>query len=561
MIYFPDVADRNDIADLLNIRLKNLTFILFVKGTSHCYTSFEIPKRSGGVRIINAPNDELKAIQRKLANRLWEYQQEIWEKEKIQPNLAHGFIKGKSIFSNAAIHRNKRYILNMDLSDFFDSIHFGRVCGYFEKNKYFKLPHEAAVTIAQIACYNGSLPQGAPSSPIISNLICQTLDIHLLKLAKQFKMDYSRYADDITFSTNNHAFLDDLDAFVEQVKAETLRMGFLINDKKTRLIYRDSRQTVTGLIVNKKINIDRDFYRTTRAMANHLYRGQDITINGVPATMAQLEGRLAFIDQIDLYNNRRDKEIHDVYRLCGREKDYQKFLFYKYFYSSEKPLIITEGKTDIAYIKAALKNMYQDYPNLITKDDETGTYEFKISFLRRTSKLKYYFKINPDGADAFKYLIECYKSEKGNPTNFFRLFQRQTTNPPKCHVILLLDNETESDKPLKKYIKLINLSQDEKNNLLSNLYHRLKGNTNLFLLTINLPNGNKECEIEDLFSESVLKQVIDGRTFERNVEKGDKNHYGKEVFSKYVYSNFEKINFSSFRPVLDALNTIVSTQL
>ena len=268
MIYFPDVTDRKDIADLLNIRLKALTYILFIKGTADCYKSFSIPKRSGGVRIINAPNDELKAIQSKLADRLWKYQQEIWNKENIHPNLAHGFIKGKSIFSNASIHRNKRYILNLDLSDFFPSIHFGRVCGYFEKNKYFKLPHEAALTIAQIACYNGCLPQGAPSSPIISNLICQTLDIHLMKLGKQFRMDYSRYADDITFSTNNHTFLECYDSFIEQVTAEIVRMGFLVNEKKTRLIYRGSKQTVTGLVVNKKINIDRDFYRTTRAMAS-----------------------------------------------------------------------------------------------------------------------------------------------------------------------------------------------------------------------------------------------------------------------------------------------------
>ena len=561
MIYFPDVADRKDIADLLNIRLKTLTYILFAKGTAHCYTTFEIPKRSGGVRAINAPNDELKAIQSKLADRLWEYQQEIWKKENIQPNLAHGFIKGKSIFSNASIHRNKRYILNLDLSDFFGSIHFGRVCGFFEKNKYFRLPHEAAVTIAQIACFNGCLPQGAPSSPIISNLICQTFDIHLLRLAKQFRMDYSRYADDITFSTNDHAFLENYDAFIEQVKAKIVRMGFSINENKTRLTYRDSKQTVTGLIVNKKINIDREFYRTTRAMINHLYRGQDITINGASATMAQLEGRLAFIDQIDLYNNRRDSNKHDAFHLCGREKDYQKFLFYKYFFANEKPLIITEGKTDVVYIKAALKSMYLDYPNLIAKDEETGKYYFKISFLKRTLRLKYYFKINPDGADTFAFLFECYNSLKGNPPNYYRFFQSQAKEPAKCHVILLLDNETNSDRPLKKFIRMANLSQEEKANLFSSLYHRIQGNTNLFLLTLNLPEGKTECEIEDLYPESVLNQVIDGRRFDRKVEKGDKNHYGKEVFSKYIYSHFETIDFSSFKPMLDALNRIVLTQL
>lgn len=123
----------------------------------------------------------------------------------------------------------------MDLECFFDSFHFGRVCGYFEKNKDFLLPREVSIIIAQIACYNGRLPQGAPSSPIISNLICQVLDMHLLKIAKKYRLDYTRYADDLTFSTNNRVFLDSYEDFIKETTALILKAGFTVNKKKTRI--------------------------------------------------------------------------------------------------------------------------------------------------------------------------------------------------------------------------------------------------------------------------------------------------------------------------------------
>ena len=145
------------------------------------------------------------------------------------------------------------------MKDFFDSIHIGRVCGFFEKNKYFNLPHGAAVTIAQLACYQGKLPQGAPTSPIITNLICQVLDMHLLSLAKRYKLDYTRYADDMTFSTNDRSILERWDSFYEELDKKVKKAGFSINEKKTRITYRDSKQIVTGLVVNKKISVDHSY--------------------------------------------------------------------------------------------------------------------------------------------------------------------------------------------------------------------------------------------------------------------------------------------------------------
>ena len=217
----------------------------------------------------------------------------------------------------------------IDLNDFFNMFHFGRVLGYFSSNRYFKLPKEVAVTISQVACYKGVLPQGAPSSPIITNLICQTLDMHVLKIAKKYKLDYTRYADDLTFSTNKNDFLDNKDDFFKDLKKEFQKSGFSINDSKTRLIYHDSRQIVTGLVVNQKINVPRAFYKSTRAMLHSLYTTGEFKLDDKNGTIAQLAGRLSFIDQIEFYNNKHDISgaKHNYRSLSGKEIDYRNFLF------------------------------------------------------------------------------------------------------------------------------------------------------------------------------------------------------------------------------------------
>ena len=149
--------------------------------------------------------------------------------------------------------------------------------------------HQVAVIIAQIACYNGHLPQGAPSSPIITNLICQVLDMHLLKIAKKYKLDYTRYADDLTFSTNDRTFLIKQEQFIQEISSVISKAGFSVNEKKTRVQYKDSRQEVTGLIVNKKVNVNRTYVRETKAMAHQLYTSGQFTINGESASINQLE--------------------------------------------------------------------------------------------------------------------------------------------------------------------------------------------------------------------------------------------------------------------------------
>ena len=216
---------------------------------------------------------------------------------------------------------------------------------------------------------------GAPTSPIITNLICQILDNRLLKLAKRYKLDYTRYADDLTFSINDKAFVERKDEFLCAIQKEIERAGFKINEKKTRLVYKDSQQKVTGLVVNQKVNVAQDYYRKTKAMAHSLYKKGEFTIDGQAGTIEQLEGRFSFINQLNCYNNQHDGEKHEFGLLSGREREFKRFLFYKFFYGNDIPILVTEGKTDVRYLKAALKSLYNEYPNLITKSKD-GKFRF-----------------------------------------------------------------------------------------------------------------------------------------------------------------------------------------
>jgi RNA-directed DNA polymerase len=148
----------------------------------------------------------LKKLQKRLAGILYDCLTEIEETEKRKNNLSHAYRRKFSIISNARAHQSRRFVLNIDLKDFFPSFNFGRIRGFFLINKHFKLSEPVATLIAQIASNDGHLPQGSPCSPILSELLTHFLDIRLVRLAAKNKCSYTRYADDITFSTNQKKF-------------------------------------------------------------------------------------------------------------------------------------------------------------------------------------------------------------------------------------------------------------------------------------------------------------------------------------------------------------------
>lgn len=552
-----NIKTRNDFAKFIGVKLQTLTYLLYIKKIDNCYNTLEIPKKNGDTRTICVPNKNLKKVQKKLYNKLSTYYDEIKTQNNFTSKISHGFEKNRSIVTNAEVHKNKRYVVNLDLLDFFPSINFGRVRSYFIKNNYFEINDDIATILAQLTCYKGTLPQGEPTSPLIANMICNIMDIRILKIAKKYRLDYTRYADDLTFSTNNKYFLNDYDKFLEDIKNIIHRSGFELNSKKTRLLFSNSRQEVTGLVVNKKISVPKEYYKNTRAMAHSLYKNGYFLIDDEVGTIEQLEGRFSFINQINLYNI--DNKKKDMWHLNSKEKQYQKFMIYKTFYANEKPLIITEGKTDVLYIKAALKKYYKYFPNLITKKDN-GNFVFHVNFFKRKQKHSYYLNLVKDGADTIKNIYSnCYIKTKNNKNittvhDFKKLRGERETNP----VILIFDNEMVSnkDRPLKKFLNEIKVNASQKDKLKENLYINICDN--LYLCTYQLNNKEAcEIEIEDLFPADVLEHEINGRKFSKKDSTHDNGFYGKNEFSQYVYSNYESIDFSNFISLLSAINEII----
>ena len=553
---------REDVANFLGIESSYLSFILYKKGEKNLYSSFEIPKKNGDNREIHAPKDDLKLIQKKLSFKLNEIHKRYLEKNGIKQVISYGFEKKKGIIKNALVHKHKKYVLNMDISNFFPSFHFGRVQGYFYKSKEFNFSKEMSVVLAQLACYQGSLPQGAPSSPVISNLIFNIVDLRILELVKKYKLNYTRYVDDLSFSTNNKIFGDNYEKFVYELTELLEKNKFYINKKKTRLIYHNSRQEVTGLTVNDRVNANNKFIKDTRAMLNQLYTKNHFFINDKEkeGDINQLEGRLSFINQLDRSNNISDCKIRKrklnknyITGLNAREKQYQYFLFYKYFYYPSKPTIVTEGKTDILHVKASLMKYYDKYPNLITKHN-SGKFEFKVNFLHKTKRLSYFLGLSVDGADTMKNIWNFYT---GNHSyyNIYEYLNKKTPqelsdriNP----VILLFDNEQKTKRPLKEFLNHTDTVLEQgmiSKNLLANLY----------LQTIPLIGTSEECEIEDLYLKELLDTPIDGKKFCKNAKDNSKDYVGKHIFSLYVIKHYKEINFKNFISLLDSINDICTS--
>ena len=261
----PVLLTRADVARYVGTSLRLLTWWIWAYDEDNRYYEFEVDRRTGGApRIISAPIKPIKDFQRALLPML---------NGAYSPRLhVHGFTRGRSPKTNAAIHRGQRWILRVDLKDFFPTVHFGRVRGVFSSHP-FDFPEEVATVLAQICCHRGALPQGAPTSPVISNLVCRSLDSELSRYAKSAHSHYTRYADDICFSSGQRVFPGALASIVNQraVLHPDLRRviennSFTINEEKTRLMRWSQRQRVTGIIANQRLNVPREYRRHIRAV-------------------------------------------------------------------------------------------------------------------------------------------------------------------------------------------------------------------------------------------------------------------------------------------------------
>lgn len=280
---FNSLKTRQDVANILGIKERSLRYFLYRIRPERMYHTFYIPKRNGDKRMISAPYEKLNNIQKKLA---------IVLSDAYKPKVCtYGFVEGKSHISNAEQHAQKRIILNIDLKDFFSQIHFGRVCGMLMAKPYC-LGREAAITIAQLACYKGRLPQGAPSSPVITNMVCRSLDTQMINLAKKYSCTYTRYADDITLSTYAKSFPEEIVQILNgkvQIGSKLQKLldeqSFEVNPNKITLRYNTNHQEVTGLTVNSFPNLQRSYIKNIRAA---LYQCQKNGIYAAAQSYVQL---------------------------------------------------------------------------------------------------------------------------------------------------------------------------------------------------------------------------------------------------------------------------------
>jgi RNA-directed DNA polymerase len=237
------------------------------------YHQFQVPKRSGGMRTISAPDKPLKQTQRLILRKLL-------GKLKSHPS-ATGFERGYSIVSNALPHVGQEVVVRLDLKDFFASTKAARIDNYFRKIGW---NAEAAALLTRLCTHESSLPQGAPTSPRLSNLLNHHLDARLSALAQSLGMAYSRYADDMIFSgpaamNQSGKKSGRSNAVIEFAKRIVKEEGYILHTaKKLRIARKHDRQLVTGLVVNQKVNLPRKKRRWLRAVEHHIKANKPATL-------------------------------------------------------------------------------------------------------------------------------------------------------------------------------------------------------------------------------------------------------------------------------------------
>lgn len=294
--------------------MRHLNYYCNPNNSFHRYKQFKVKKKSGGFRLITAPrNQSFMQILR--------YLNEIFKAMYSPSKYAMGFTEGRSIVTNANIHKGQHYVFNVDLKSFFPSICQARVWKRIQL-KPLLLKQTIANVIAGLCAMKEKtedgdvryvLPQGAPTSPILTNMICDKLDHRLAGLAKRFGLKYSRYADDITFSSMHNVYRQTGD-FRKELKRIIENQGFTMNEAKTRLQKLGARQEVTGIIVSDKLNVSQQYVRNIR---NILYiwkkYGYDTAFNkffpkykkekghvkkGNPDMVNVLDGKLMYLKMV-----------------------------------------------------------------------------------------------------------------------------------------------------------------------------------------------------------------------------------------------------------------------
>lgn len=546
----------SDLAKLVGFTPKGASYVLYKLPNDKKYRTFDVPKKSGGTRTINAPEKSLSLLQKRLGQLLYECVAELNKKDPNYWRASHGFQKRRTIISNAEIHRRRRFVFNVDIEDFFGTINFGRVRGFFIRDKNFALDPKIATIIAQIACHDNALPQGSPCSPVISNLIGNILDGRLLALARDTNCTYTRYADDLTFSTNEKLFPKEIALNVQgskwavgkQLNKQIERAGFTLNTDKTRMSLRQSRQTVTGLVVNAKANISQDYYRTVRSMCNSLFRTGAYyrPFDDPPSSIINLNPLEGMLSHIYFVKTRQDRKPK-INRLAIEAGEfipprapvnlYRKFLQYKHFVAPTAPLIVTEGVSDITYLQCAIKSLAASFPSLAeTKDGKTTRL---VKFLRPSGTTRDVLNLG-HGASGQASLVSQYSN----------ILKRYVHKPMHHPVIILCDNDSGPTTVFKNAKKKCGTTISKTTT--DPFYHL---GENLYLVKVPEVTPAADRDIEDLFQPALLTKLVDGKPFNKKKDHGDDTAYGKVIFAeKVVRQDAANVDFSGFADLLSRID-------
>lgn len=326
----PVFSTPADIAGALGLTVPELRWLCFHNEAADRmhYVQFHVPKRSGGTRLLSAPLPRLSRAQAWILRSLL---------DKVPAEgPAHGFVKGRSTVTHARPHSGRSIVVNLDLSEFFPSITWRRVRGVFEKIGY----SPAAATVLALLCtepprrrveYEGrsywvavgerALPQGAPTSPALSNLVTRKLDRRLAGMCAKMGWEYTRYADDLTFSApprGDDQGSRDVAILLARVRHIVSDEGFQMNPKKGRVQRSGGRQSVTGIVVNRGLSLPREEVRKLRAILHNAKKTGLAAQNreGVPNFEAYIRGKLSYLHMIDPERSR--SLIRELDEITGR---------------------------------------------------------------------------------------------------------------------------------------------------------------------------------------------------------------------------------------------------
>jgi hypothetical protein len=306
------IGSKRALCHLLKIDRRRL----MIMAEKPSYKTFSIPKKGGGEREIEAPYHSLK----KVLSRLNYYLQSVYYFEKS--SAAYGFIPGvsndddrRNVVTNAKKHLNKAYLLNIDLKDFFHTVSRDRVLQIFA-GKPFNFKRDLPDLLADITTYKGRLPMGTPTSPVLSNFACRELDQALVNFAEDMLWIYTRYADDMSFSSNQLINAEKINSVRRIVKQQ----GFVINERKSKVFGPEDDKIVTGLLLTDKVSLAPDYLpkleeeikRLAEVMIAQNEQGQ-LSTKWVEQQKKQVRGRLNFVGFVLRRNDPRYQSLKDAF--------------------------------------------------------------------------------------------------------------------------------------------------------------------------------------------------------------------------------------------------------